>query len=91
MQANSNESEALQLFHENALNKLEFDIIKSVVLNNCVSELGRNETLSNTFCIDKKQIIQKLLEVKEFQDILSQDQSFPTDHYHDLEELLKMI
>lgn len=85
------QSSQLQLYPENATFKLEFDVILSSILNNCLSELGRKVTLSNTFITDKNGIIFKLLEVKEFQDILSQDKSFPINHYHDLTELLKII
>lgn len=91
MQVDSNQALTLQLFPDNALNKLEFDVIKSAILNNCLSDLGRKITHSNTFITDKKLIIKKLLDVKEFQDIISQNQSFPVDHYHDLAELFKMI
>lgn len=91
MQLSSNENSTFRIFPENAPLKLEFDVIKSAVLNNCISEIGRNETLLNGFVTDKRQIVKKLLEVKDFQDIISQDLTYPLDHYHNLAELLKMM
>ena len=91
VQINSDKLLTLEIFPENTLSKLEFDVIKLALLSNCISELGRRETELNTFLTDRNKIIKKLQEVKEFQDIIYQDKSFPVEHYHDLQDLLKMI
>jgi DNA mismatch repair protein MutS2 len=85
------DSREIRIHPDNIIIKLEFDHIRSAIHDNCISELGRKETLNNPFITSKDIIIRKLQEVKEFMDILLQDLNFPTENYHNLADILKFI
>jgi len=75
-------------YPKNIDHKLEFNQIKSLVLNNCLSEMGKQYVDKINF-VNKQEVLTKLLlQTKEFQTILNEDNHFPIDHYFDIRSAL---
>ncbi len=77
-----------QLYPEDALHKLEYDKIVSLVEEKCLSDLGikflRKMKVSGDFAF----VSRALQQVHELKFILENESAFPSSNYHDLEDLL---
>ena len=71
--------------------KLEFDKIKTILLNNCLSELGQKEIEEQSFSHDILILEKQLRRVFEFKSALDNGIHFPSQNYFNLETELKHL
>ncbi|MES2689102.1 MAG: endonuclease MutS2, partial [Bacteroidota bacterium] len=70
-------------------NKLEFDQVKQLLTNKCISETGVDYVSKMRFA-GRFDIVEKMLvQTKEFKRILTEDQPFPAEHYYNIQPYLK--
>lgn len=69
--------------------KLEFDQIRQLLVNKCISETGveyvEKMRFSNRFDLVEKMLSQAI----EFRKILTEDQPFPSDHYYNIQPFIR--
>lgn len=69
--------------------KLEFDQIRHLLLNHCLSETGREYVHQMRFTT-KFEVLEKLLhQTNEMKQLLSHDLPFPAEHYYHIDPYLK--
>ena len=71
--------------------KLEFDQLRQLLAELCVSDLGSNEVQKICFYTSISKISELLRETSEFKYILNKGYSFPITHYLDLSSSLKIL
>ncbi len=75
-------------YPKNIDQKLEFNQVKALVMSYCLSPMGKQYVDKIAF-INKQEVLTKLLlQTKEFQTILNEDNHFPIDHYFDIRSAL---
>ena len=76
-------------YPQNIEHKLEFDQIKELLSQKCLSEMGQ-EYISKIRFVNRFDILEKiLLQVKEFKKILSEDTPFPSEHYFNIQPYIR--
>ncbi len=81
----------MKLFPSDTLEKLEFDKINTILLKNCLSELGRNEIEKSVFETDLLVLQKKMRKVFEMKMAFENGIHFPAQNYISLEKELKYI
>ncbi|OIP00218.1 MAG: hypothetical protein AUJ98_08870 [Bacteroidetes bacterium CG2_30_33_31] len=76
------------VYPENIEVKIGFDKIRILLKQNCLSELGKSHVDEISFRSNFKEIEKKLLQVKEFKDILLMENQFPSNNYFDMREVV---
>lgn len=71
--------------------KIGFDRIREMVRNNCLSPLGQNILDESCFMTDFEAVVNEVNKVKEFQQLITEGENFPLDHYYDLTGCLNKI
>ena len=76
-------------YPQNIEHKLEFDQIKELLNQKCLSEMGQ-EYISKIRFVNRFDILEKmLLQTKEFKKILSEDTPFPSEHYFNIQPSIR--
>lgn len=70
-------------YPDNIESKLEFDKIRTLLKNYCISSLGRGETDNIRFSTSAAEIETMMQQTKEFKDILENGNDFPYENYYD--------
>ena len=69
--------------------KLEFDQIKQLLINKCISEVGEAYVGKMRFA-NRFDIVEKMLfQTQEFKRILTEDNPFPAEHYYNIQPYLR--
>jgi len=72
-------------YPKNLEQKLEFNLIKDLLANKCLSVLGQQYTQKIKF-VNKPDLLEKmLLQTHEFKQLLAEDSPFPADNYLDIQ------
>jgi len=71
--------------------KIGYDRIREILHNNCLSPLGQKLLEDSGFIKDKAYLELEVSKVAEFQDLISEGENFPVDHYYDLSACLNKI
>ena len=77
-----------QLYPETTLSKLEYDKIIHLLLQKCISPMGAYLVKKMEISCDYAFIFKALNQVNEFKSLLEFDESFPTDNYLELSDVL---
>ena len=79
------------LFPSSSLLTAEYDKVKAILLDNCISPLGKNK-IKNLFPqSDFNHLKTELLRTKEFKSILDAAENFPDSDYKDLSKELTLL
>lgn len=79
------------LFPDHILQKLGFDEVKKILREACISPMGKAMVDKMQF-VTNYDLLQKLLnQTAEFKQILTSDQYFPSEHYYDIQEILRRV
>ena len=81
----------MKTYPHNFEQKIEFDKIRQLINNHCLSSLGRELVCDLFFSSDKQVITGKLTQTAEFVRILQEEDSFPADYFIDVREALNRI
>ncbi len=79
------------VYPENALSQLEFDKIKSILLNNCQTPIGKELAEEMRIHTHQKYIQTALSQTQEYKFIKSANQYFPSDFVIDTRKDLKLL
>ncbi len=71
--------------------KIGFDRIREIVYNNCLSPLGQKLLDESGYSTDIEIVNAEVNKVSEFQNLISEGENFPMDHYYDLTDCLNKI
>ncbi len=78
-------------YPQNFEQKIGFDKIRELLLNNCLSTLGRDKVLEMNFLTEKETIQTFLLQTLEFKQIVMFEDSFPTNYFYDARRQLEKL
>lgn len=81
----------MKQYPQDILEKLEFDKVKQLLLDKCLSELGRDEINESEFITDIYILQKKLRQVFEMKTIFYNGLNFPSQNYLNLEKELKYL
>ncbi len=81
----------IQLVPNDLFQKLEFDKILELLVENCLGELGKEAIKNQAIFTDKVTIERLLKEVNEYKFSIEERHNFPLRNYEDLLEDLKML
>lgn len=81
----------LKIYPENCIAKLEFDKIKTLIHDQCISAMGATLVDEMPLITDESEIQRLLSETKEFKEILSNELKFPIDHFFDVSSEIKLL
>ena len=79
------------IYPQNFERKIEFDIIRTMLKERCLCEMGRERVDDMSFLTDFNAIGMRLSETEEFVRILQLEQNFPNDFFFDVREPLQRI
>lgn len=79
------------IYPQNFEKKIEFDVVRALLKEQCLCNMGREQVDEMVFMTDYDSIISRLDETEEFVKILRLEQSFPNDFYYDVREPLQRI
>jgi DNA mismatch repair protein MutS2 len=79
----------MNIYPENFENKIGFDKIRELLSSRCLSEMGKEHTISCNFSSDANAIERQLDETIEFQKILREELNFPTGYFIDMRSVLR--
>ncbi len=79
------------IYPENFEQKIEFDKIRILLSQNCLSTLGKEKVEEMTYSSNFEYINKGLSEADEFVHILQEEDSFPADNFYDVRPVLKRI
>lgn len=77
------------LYPKNIDYKIGFDKIRQLVDGFCLSNLGKNYVRKLTFSSKHSEVVKWCQQTKEFYQILSLGENFPSSNYHDVTEALE--
>ncbi len=76
-------------YPKNIEQKLEFDQIKELLRQKCLSEMGE-EYIGKIRFVNRFDLLEKMLiQVKEFKKILTEDTPFPNEHYYNIQSAIR--
>ena len=81
----------VMIYPWNFENKIEFDVVRSMLKEKCLCHIGRERVDDMVFMTDYNEISTRLTEVEELVRILQVEQNFPSDFYFDVREPLQRI
>ncbi len=79
------------IYPEHFEEKIGFDRIREMLSEGCLCNLGRNEVDKLQFLTDSRKIRDELQKVEEFKQLLTFEDNFPVDDYHDLSPVFSKI
>jgi DNA mismatch repair protein MutS2 len=71
--------------------KIGFDKVRQLILNHCLSALGKEKVYEMAFSSDSDYIQKQLHPVHEFTRIIREEDHFPSDYFFDVRDSLKKI
>ncbi|HUX56093.1 MAG TPA: Smr/MutS family protein [Bacteroidales bacterium] len=79
------------IYPDNFENKIGFDRIRNLLIENCLSPMGLEKTDAIEFIDDFDSLSHKLSATYEFQQILQFEDFFPSEHYYKISDCLDNI
>ena len=79
------------IYPHNFEKKIEFDAIRTMLKEKCLSTMGRERVDEMQFMTDFDSIEARLNETEEFMRLMRVEQNFPNDFYYDVREPLHRI
>jgi DNA mismatch repair protein MutS2 len=79
------------VYPQNFEQKIDFDKIRRLIKNHCLSPLGEEKTDEMAFSSDFTFIRKQLYRTYEFTRIIQEEDSFPSDYFFDVRDSLKKI
>lgn len=79
------------IFPDNFEKKIDFERIRQLITEECLSHLGRKHIKKMKFTTHFSTIKMRLEETAEFVQILDEDTAFPIENYYDLDEFLDKL
>ena len=79
------------IYPQNFEQKIGFDKIRERLIARCLSPLGEEKVEEMTFSFQYEWVKKQLYQTNEFQRIIQEEDSFPSDHFFDVRESLKKI
>jgi len=79
------------IYPENFEQKIEFQKVRQLLAERCLSPLGREKVEEMQFLTSREAIESLLAQTEEFARIREEEDSFPDDHFYDLRPVLKRI
>ena len=79
------------IYPENFEQKIEFQKVRQLLSERCLSPLGREKVEEMQFLTSHEEISLHLLQTEEFVRIREEEDSFPADHFYDMRPVLKRI
>jgi DNA mismatch repair protein MutS2 len=80
-----------EIYPDNFEQKIGFDRVRLMLLNNCISPLGKEEVENMAFCPDYELVDKQCNLVVEFLRIIIEHSNFPTSYYFDLRKSVQKI
>ena len=81
----------IMIYPSNFEQKIEFDQIRQLLKNKCLSSLGEESVDNLTFSSDFETIFKQIQQTNEFVSILREESSFPDQYFYDIRPSLKRI
>ena len=81
----------MRVYPDNALSQLEFDKIKTILLNYCQSSIGKEQVEAMRIHTHLKYIQTALKQTQEYQFIKQANQYFPSDFILDIRKDVKLL
>ncbi|MDR0421555.1 MAG: endonuclease MutS2 [Proteiniphilum sp.] len=79
------------IYPDNFEQKIEFQKVRQLLSEQCLSSLGREKAEEMRFSASRDEIETHLLQTEEFIRIRKEEDSFPADHFYDMRPVLKRI
>ncbi|SFS35706.1 DNA mismatch repair protein MutS2 [Porphyromonadaceae bacterium NLAE-zl-C104] len=79
------------IYPDNFEQKIEFQKVRQLLLERCLSPLGREKVEEMHFSASYNEIESLLFQTEEFVRIREEEDSFPTDHFYDMRPVLRRI
>ncbi len=79
------------IYPENFETKIGFDRIRQLLADNCLSPMGRKQVDAIRFSSDAESISFRISATFEFQQLLTFEDYFPSEHYFDISVCLNKI
>ena len=79
------------IYPSNFEHKIGFDEIRSLLKERCLSTLGKEMVDKLTFSTDAAEVVEWLLQVREFRFLLQQQESFPMQFFFDVRESVSRL
>lgn len=81
----------MNIYPENFEYKIDFDSVREYIKEKCLSSLGIDKVNTMNFSANFETIERWLTQTKEFLQIINNKESFPTENFIDLRDVLKKI
>ncbi len=79
------------IYPENFENKIGFDRIRNLLIENCLSPMGLEKVDTLEFITDFDELSHRLAATDEFQKVIKFEGSFPSEHYYKISDCLIKI
>ena len=79
------------IYPDNFEQKIEFQKVRQLLSERCLSPLGREKVEEMRFLSSYGEITSRLAETEEFTRIREEEDSFPADHFYDMRPVLQRI
>lgn len=81
----------MNIYPENFEHKIDFDAIRELIKEKCLSPLGIDKVNAMRFSTDFETIERWLTQTHEFSQIINNKESFPSEHFIDIRDALKQV
>lgn len=79
------------IYPDNFEQKIEFNRVRQLIADRCLSSLGREKVEEMQFSVSYEEIVILLSQTEEFVRIIEEEDSFPADHFYDMRPVLRRI
>lgn len=79
------------IYPDNFEQKIEFNRVRQLIADRCLSTLGREKTAEMQFSVSIDEIETLLSQTEEFVRIIEEEDAFPADHFYDMRPVLRRI
>lgn len=79
------------IYPDNFEQKIEFDKVRQLISDRCLSTLGREKVEEMQFSSSFDEIHTRLSQTEEFVRIREEEDAFPVDHFYDLRPVLRRV
>lgn len=79
------------IYPQNFEKKIEFDVVRAMLKEQCLCAMGREQVDDMAFLVDYTAIVSRLCETEELVRVLRLESDFPSDFYYDVREPLQRI
>ena len=77
------------IYPENFEQKIEFNRVRQLITDRCLSPLGKEKVEEMQFSVSYDEIKAHLSQTEEFVRIIEEEDSFPADHFYDMRPVLR--